>query len=198
MMIKSYFTFLIFLKINLGCLAVRTWFDFDEMEAQWIKEGLIPEYTSEEKILKAKTKRRSDMLEKQSEYFEYRHRENEKSVFRLDDKPSNERPKGPALISASLSEEYIEQNRHDDEPSELTWDQLADICDDWLYRINFVVEQVACYPNSDVGMLFTVKYHWQGEDVWKFLLTRKEIGELNWNDKTVHPYKNDERTDDEL
>jgi hypothetical protein len=82
---------------------------------------------------------------------------------------------------------YIKKHKDYGE-TDLTWHQKADLCDEWSYRINFVVEELACYP-TDSGMSFIVKHHSQGDDVWKFLRTRTEIEELSWDEKIAYPSK---------
>lgn len=46
-----------------------------------------------------------------------------------------------------------------------------------------------CYPEESTGsILIVVINDWEAEDVWKFLERQKDIQELTWDRKTVHPY----------
>lgn len=165
-----------------------TWFNLEEMEKQWIEEGLIEDYTPEEKEKIKTQQRESEAMQKTDEYMRYGGYDEQSSLFEIGKEQRNDRPRRPAIISAILTKDYIEENK-DADKSDLTWDQTADLCDIWLYRINFVVEHVACYPMHDSSILVTAKNDWQGDDVWKFLITQTVIEELSWNGKTVYPCK---------
>lgn len=162
----------------------NTWFDLEEMEKQWIEEGLIEDFTPEEKQKIKTGKRQMEALATTDEYLRFTGNTGYSSLFEIGKEPPSERK--PAAMSLSLTKEYIEKNK-DADKSDLTWDQMADLCDIWIYRIKFVVEDVVCYPSHGSSIFITAKYDWQGDDVWKFLITQTVIEELSWNGKTVYP-----------
>lgn len=169
----------------------NTWFDIEDYKQ--IEKGLRREESQEEQEQRKRAKRYSQAFVKQNEYLlDGVRNSNIGGVFKLGKEPEHDhRPRRPALIHATLTKEFTEKHR-DKDKSDLSWDQMADVCDVWLYRINFLVEEVACFPSVGTGILLTVKNDREGDDVWKFLVTRTEIAELTWNEKTEYPYKRDE------
>ncbi len=184
MLIKSLIVLLCWVKHC--CYSQRdTWFNLDELRKEWVKEGYLEDYTPEEKDENRKAKREMESFQKYNEYL----REG-----MMNQRLVNGRREIPTIIHARLDEAYIKKNKEYGE-SDLTWHQKADLCDVWLYHINFVVEELVCYP-TDSGMSIIVKHRSQGDDVWKFLATRTAIEELSWDEMIAYPSK--ENAEDQI
>lgn len=103
---------------------------FEELERQWIDEGRLPELTEDEILYRRTMKRREAAADKMDKYMR-------KPLTKQKDAAGMatnlDRIGRPVLMHITLTQEYVEANK-DSDKDDLTWDQKADRCDEWLVR----------------------------------------------------------------
>lgn len=104
---------------------------FEELERQWIDEGHLPELTEDEIQYRRTERRKLEAVSKLNEYM----RSSSASQAKIDGMLRKVDEIGrPIIFTATLTEAYRKANKYDDQ-DDLTWDQEADKCDEWLVRL---------------------------------------------------------------
>lgn len=108
---------------------------FEELERQWIDEGHLPELTEDEIQYRRTERRRMEAVSKLNEYMRSGSSTRKADIdgmLRKVDEIGR-----PILMTATLTEAYKKANKYNDQ-DDLTWDQEADKCDEWLVRLPYV------------------------------------------------------------
>lgn len=52
--------------------------------------------------------------------------------------------------------------------------------------------EASCYDIDDNKILVTLQHGWRGSEAKEFLLSREEVQEVMWNEKTFYPSQEDD------
>ncbi len=99
---------------------------------EWIKLGLMEEPTDEER-LKFESKKRKKKAQMKMLNAVHARVGKEDGIFQIDKRESKRHISRSVMMTATLTKDFIEVNKNEDK-SHLTWDQVADKCDEWMVR----------------------------------------------------------------
>jgi len=176
-------------------------FDLEELEDQWnrVEEGddgydSDDEVSADDKIYIESERREKEAMEKLQSFID-------SGTYRPGDQKFEKLAKEAqhagkaAMIFAKLcmdGERYNEKESiqaGDNLTREWSWDELAEVCNEWKDRLRFGMIEITCFPQEPDSVLVTVQQGWDGQEVYDFLSKEDTIEELTWNDEKSWPSK---------